>query len=100
MLRVSRYFKHGRGTSAEEQVVEQALILQHKCREFMRQGEDNMEVRHRQQLRATRVQPLGACVSLALGTVPVAAGVVGDGLMSGAAGLVAGNAPCPGGSGG
>jgi hypothetical protein len=50
---------------------------------------DNMEVRHRQQLRATRVQPLGTCVSLALGAVPVAAGVVRDGLMTAAAALIA-----------
>ena len=84
MLRVPRHFKHGRGTGAEEQVVEQSLVLEHQCGEFMRQGEDNMEVRHRQQLSGTRGQPLGACVSLALGAVPVAAGVVRDGLMSAA----------------
>src|SRR5271156_753709 len=89
MLRVSRYFKHGLCTGAEEQVVEQALVLQYKCREFMGQGEDNMEVRHRQQFRAARGEPLGACVSLALGAVPVAAGVVRDGLMTAATALIA-----------
>ncbi len=88
-LRVARDFEHGRGAGAEEQVVEQALVLEHKCREFMRQREDNMEVRHRQQLRAARGQPLGACVSLALGAVRVAAGVVGDGLMTAATALIA-----------
>ena len=55
----------------------------------MRQCEDNMEVRHRQQLSRTRSQPLGACVSLALGAVPVAAGVVRDGLMTAAGALIA-----------
>jgi hypothetical protein len=55
----------------------------------MRQREDHMEVRHRQQLRATRVEPLGACVSLALGAVPVTAGVVRDGLMTAAIAQIA-----------
>ena len=55
----------------------------------MRQREDNMEVRYRQQLRATRGQPLDACVSLALGAVPVAAGVVRDGVMAAATALIA-----------
>jgi hypothetical protein len=55
----------------------------------MRQCEDNMEVRHRQQLSGPRSQPLGACVSLALGAVPVAAGVVRDDLMSAATALIA-----------
>ena len=52
----------------------------------MRQREDNMEVRYRQQLRATRGL---VRASLALGTVPVAAGVVRDGLMGAAAALIA-----------
>src|ERR1700722_12736909 len=55
----------------------------------MRQCENNMEVRHRQQFSGTRSQPLGPCVSLALGAVPVAAGVVRDDLMSAAAALIA-----------
>jgi hypothetical protein len=31
MLRVSRDFEQGSGTGAEEQVVEQSLVLEHKC---------------------------------------------------------------------
>ena len=31
MLRVSCDFKQSRGTGAEEQVVEQSLVLEHKC---------------------------------------------------------------------
>ena len=37
-----------------------------------------MEVRHRQQFGLARVEPFGARQPLALGAMPVAAGVVGD----------------------
>jgi hypothetical protein len=39
----------------------------------VRQGEDDMKVRHRQQLRRSRRHPSGACVSLASGAMPVPA---------------------------
>ena len=47
----------------------------------MRQSEDDVEVRNGQPLGGTRGQPPGACVALALGAVPVAARVIGDGLV-------------------
>src|ERR1700753_1632670 len=47
----------------------------------MRQREDDVEVRNGQQLGGTRGQTPGACVALALGAVPVAARVIGDGLV-------------------
>jgi hypothetical protein len=55
----------------------------------VRQREDDMEVGHGEQLGRTLGQPLGACVSLALGTVPVAARVIGDSLMAAAQTLIA-----------
>ena len=55
----------------------------------MRQREDDVEVRNGQQLGGTCGQPPGACVALALGTVPVAARVIGDGLVSAAETLIA-----------
>src|ERR1700679_949667 len=48
-----------------------------------------MEVGHGQQLGGTRVEPISACVALALGTVPVAARVIGDSLMTAAQTLIA-----------
>ena len=89
MLRVASDFEQRGGTGAEEQVVEQPLVLKHERGELMRQREDDMEVGHGQQLGGTRGEPLGACVALALGTVPVAARVIGDGLMSAAQTLIA-----------
>src|ERR1019366_3815294 len=55
----------------------------------MRQSEDDVEVGYWQQFGGARGQPLGTGVALALGTVPVAAGVIGDGLMSAAQTLIA-----------
>ena len=81
--------KECRGTGAEEQVVEQPLVLQHQCGQLMGQSEDDVEVRHGQQLGGTRCQPSGACVALTLGAVPVAARVIGDGLMPAAGASIA-----------
>src|ERR1019366_5107584 len=89
VLGVASNIEHGGGTGAEEQVVEQPLVLQHQGRHLMGQREDDVEVRHGQQLSGARGQPSGACVALALGTVPVAARVIGDGLMSAAGASIA-----------
>jgi len=62
----------------EQDVIEDCLVLQgdrpHRCGH----GEDEVEVGNRQQLGLSVGKPLRACQALALGTVPVAAGVVGD----------------------
>ncbi len=70
-------------------MLEQSLVLQHERRQLMRHGEDDVEVGHGQQLSRTRGQPSGACVALALGAMPVAARVIGDGLMSAAGASIA-----------
>src|SRR5258707_15702054 len=59
----------------------------------MGQREDDVEVRHGQQLSRTRGQPLGTRVALALGAVSVTARVVRDGLMAAADALIAVTAP-------
>ena len=73
VLGIASQFEHGRGAGAEEQIVEQPLVLENKSGEFVRQSEDDMEVRNGQQFSRARGQPLGARVALALGAVPVAA---------------------------
>ena len=75
VLGIASQFEHRRGAGAVEQIVEQPLVLEDKSGERARQSEDDVEVRHGQQLSRARRQPLGACAPLALGTVPVAAGV-------------------------
>jgi len=70
---VAGKFEQRSGTGAEEQVIKQTLVLEDESGELVRQGEDDVEVRHGQQLGGTRGQPLGPRVALAPGTVPVAA---------------------------
>ena len=66
-------FKQRCGTGAEEKIVKQSLVLEDDRGELVGQSEDDMEVRHGQQLRRTRGQPPGTRVALALGAVSVAA---------------------------
>ncbi len=73
MLRVAREFQERGGAGAEQKIVKQSLVLQRESREFVRQGEDDVKVRHRQQLSRPRSHPSGACVSLASWAVPVPA---------------------------
>ena len=68
----------GRGSTAKQDVVNDALVLQGNCGDWLGDGEDDMEVRHRQQVGLARFQPGSACQGLTLGAVAVAAGVVGD----------------------
>ncbi len=71
MLRVAGKFEQRRCAGSEEQIVKQSLVLQNESREFVRQSEDDVEVRHRQQLSRPGSHPSGACVSLASWAVPV-----------------------------
>jgi len=73
MLGIASEFEQRSGAGAEEQIVEQPLVLEDESGELVRQGEDDVEVRHGQQLTRTRSQPLGARVALALGAVSVTA---------------------------
>ena len=69
VLRIASQFEHRRGACAKEQIVEQPLVLQCKSREFMRQSEDNVEIRYGQQFSRARSQPFCARVPLALWAV-------------------------------
>ena len=76
VLAIAGSFEQRRGTGAEEQIVKQPLVLEDERGELVGQGEDDVEVRHGQQLSRTRGQPLGARVALALWAVAITAGVV------------------------
>src|SRR3546814_9410537 len=58
-------------------LVDGGLVLEGELGDRSRQREDDMELGHRQQLGLAGRQPRGAGLSLALETVPVAAGIVG-----------------------
>jgi hypothetical protein len=52
MFRVAGEFEQRRCTRSEQQIVKQSLVLQGYSREFVRQREDDVKVRDRQQLRS------------------------------------------------
>jgi hypothetical protein len=102
VLRVGCNFEQCGGAARKQKREQPPLILPHQRHERVRHAEDQVEVADRQQFLLTLVEPLVASVGLALGTVPVAARVVGDDLMTAARALIAmatergGAAPCNG----
>jgi len=66
------------GRRLEQDGVDLGLVLEGDLGEACRQGEDDMEIGHWQQLGLPLGQPFGPRQPLALGTMPVAARVVGD----------------------
>jgi hypothetical protein len=65
MLRIAGEFQQRGGTGSEEQIVKQSLVLQSESGEFVWQSEDDMKVRHGQQLRCSRRHPSCASVPYA-----------------------------------
>ena len=66
------------GRGAEQQVVDRGLVLIGDVGDLGRQREDDVEVADRQQIGLARGEPIPCRRALALGAMPVAAGVVGD----------------------
>jgi hypothetical protein len=64
------------GSSAEQSVVNLLGILKSQASQFLRESKHDVEVRDGQELGLPLRKPLGARRSLALRTVPVAAGVI------------------------
>ena len=81
VLGVGRNFEHSLSAGAEEQIVEQPWIALTERVQLVGQGKDDVEVRYAEQVLFASREPTVARLRLAFGTVSVAAGVVGDGLM-------------------
>ena len=82
MFRIGGNLQQRGGAGAEQEVVDDFLVLQSQPRQLVGDGEDDMHVVDRQQFLAARGEPLVASVGLALRTMPGAAGVERDGLMA------------------
>ena len=80
-LRVSRDRHHRLRRRAEQQIVDDRLVLPGDVRDLGGKREDDMEVADRQQVGFAFGQPDARSGALALGAVPVAATVVGNALM-------------------
>ena len=78
MTRVGRHLQQGPGRSLEEKPVNHPGVLQGQGSENLRQREHDVEVGNGQEVRLLGLKPLGRLAALALGTVPIPAGVVGD----------------------
>ena len=66
------------GSGLEQQSVDHRLVVIGDIADRCRQGEHNVVVIHRQQVSLAVLQPAPGGAALALRTMPVAAGVVGD----------------------
>src|SRR6266850_598221 len=82
------------GGGGEQDAIDDGLIVESDLGDWRRHGEDDVEVRHRQQLGLSVGQPLGTRQSLALRAVPVAAGIVGDAELAAAVALFDVTARC------
>jgi hypothetical protein len=78
VLGVGRDPQHGLGRRLEQQVVDDGLVLEGDVGDLRRQREDDVEISDRQQVGLALGEPRAGGRALALGTVPVAAAVVGD----------------------
>jgi hypothetical protein len=70
--------EQGLGRGAEQQVVDNRLVLVSDRGDLGRHCEDHVEVANRQQVSFAGGEPVFRHRALALGTMTVAAGVVGD----------------------
>ena len=70
--------REGLRSGVEEDVVERFFVVEGDRGDGLGQSEDNMETSGEQQLVLSLLEPFWLSQSLALGTVPVAAGAVAD----------------------
>lgn len=70
--------EHGLRCRLEQQVVDESLVLEGDVGDLGRQREDDVEVANRQEIGLAFGEPGPRNSALALRTVPVAAGVIGD----------------------
>jgi len=69
------------GDGVEQDGIDHGLVVEGDPGDVGRHGEDDVEVRHRQQIGLTVGEPAVARRALALWTMPVAAGIIGDASM-------------------
>jgi hypothetical protein len=78
MLWVRRYLDHRVCTGPHQQIVNLPFVLVRNIRDLLGQGEDKVEIPHRQQLGLSCSQPGFGSTGLTLRTVTITARVVGD----------------------
>jgi hypothetical protein len=76
VLRIACHLQHGCGAGRVKQIIDDSLVAEGQCGEFVGECEDNVEAGYRQQFCRAGSKPLGTRVPLTPGTVPVPARVV------------------------
>jgi hypothetical protein len=71
MAEIARHFQQGLGTGAEQEIIDDLLVLQGQGGEPPRKSEDHMDVGDGQKFAAPRLQPTVASGGLTLGAVSV-----------------------------
>jgi len=75
---IGRDLLEGLRRRLEEDGVDDLLVLEGDLGDLLGEGEDDVEVLHRQEICLPGLQPVGTGHGLALGTVPITARVVGN----------------------
>ncbi len=78
-IRVASHFEKSFCTGAEQEIVEDLLVLQHQRSQATGQGEDHMEIAGGEKLLLTRSDPAVPSGGLTLRAMAIAAAVIGDG---------------------
>ena len=82
MARISRGLAQRRRIRVKEPVVEMGAVPIGQGQQAMGQREDDVDIRHVEQLPLARVEPALPRLGLALRAVPIPTRVIGDGLMA------------------
>src|SRR5277367_5538612 len=97
MPRIASHFEKGFRTGAEQEAVEDLLVLQHQWGQPMWQCENHVQIAGREKFSSTRSDPAVPSSGLTLGAMAIAAAVIGDGgAMSAAGALIEMTAECGG----
>src|SRR5947209_7526301 len=78
----------GPGGGSEQDIKKEGRVAESQRIQFLRKGEDDVEVGNRQERGQSFFEPIVAGDALALGTVAIAAGMVGDALVTAGVALV------------
>src|SRR5580700_4261158 len=97
VFRIASDFEKCFCTGAEQQIVDDFLILQSQWRELRRKREDHMDIARRKKFFLTCCNPAFPGSGLTLRAVPISAGVIRDGgAMTAASALIEMTAECGG----
>jgi len=89
VARISGHLEQGLGTGAEQEVIEDLLVLQRQWGELVRESEDNMDIGDGQKFTLPSHDPLVASATLTLGAMAIAATVIRGSAIATARALVA-----------